>query len=211
MSNGQRCASYVAVLALGMLIGRTDFELLRGQLLSDSTPCDSSGLKPIPPLLHRSWVYDELSPEETSFVANYAVHRLGINSTMAGGASTGNALSGTESVSLIPPDKLQARAFVDGATDLPPARYARIVVVRGLETPPDVMEYRVGPLLGCNHGHCSQPAIDDQSVITPLVKPGAIPYAKRPYDLGDDTIMQKSLEAVTELLPMFTAVFGQIW
>jgi hypothetical protein len=69
---------------------------------------------------------------------------LKINGTMAGGAATGNCFSGTEAVTLLPPSKTHARAFVDGLLDEPPARYAKLVVVRGNQSPPDVMEYKVG-------------------------------------------------------------------
>jgi hypothetical protein len=179
---------------------------------TDAEPCAASRhLTPIPTLLQRSWVYDELSPAETIYVAQYVVRKLKINATMSGGAATGNALSGTEAVSLIPPTKQHARAFVDGLTDEPPARYAKVVVVRGLEKVPDVMEYRVGPILGCSSLACSDPFIDSSSTITPLIAAASIPYAKRPYDVSDDTIDPACFAALGALKPLLITEFGKIW
>jgi primary-amine oxidase len=177
----------------------------------EDAPCDSSGLAPIPALLQRSWIYDELSPAETAYVAEFVIRHMKINATMAGGDATGNCFSGTEAVTLIPPSKVHARAFVDGLVDEPPARYAKVVVVRGLQDLPDVMEYRVGPISGCNVGKCNEPKIDDRAPITPLTKPGAIPYAKRPYDTSDDTMLPLTFVAIKELMPMLSTEIGKIW
>jgi hypothetical protein len=182
-------------------------------VVEQEPPCDSSGLPPIPALLERAWVYDELSPAETAYVANWFMRNadFDVNASMAGGLVTGNALSGTEAVVVVPPPKDAARAYVNGTTDEPPPRMAKVTVVRGLATPPDVMVYQVGPLLGCDAGNCAAPSISPGSKIVPLTKPGQIPYAKRPYDLSDDTMLAPTFAAMYTLMPMLTAEFGKIW
>lgn len=197
--------------ATAAVVAGTDEPLTAGTGPTD--PCDSSRLDPIPELLERAWIYDALSPAETVYVANWFIAHADfpVNASMAYGVATGNALSGTEAVVAIPPPKAMARAYVDGLTNDPPPRMARVTVVRGLASPPDVMEYQVGPLHGCDAGNCSAPSIPDGSPITPLTQPGQIPFAKRPYDLSDDTMLRPVYAALKELMPMLTTEFGYVW
>jgi|EP00945_MAST-04E_sp_MAST-4E-sp1_P001062 hypothetical protein len=182
---------------------------IASSLHDGDTPCDSSGLSPIPSLLDkRSWIYDELSPAETRVAAIFAMQRLKIKSSMAGQASTGNSLSGTESVVLIPPNKKMARSYVAGDRDLPPPRFAKVAVVRGLVSPPDVMLYRIGPITGTP----SEPHIDEaKGEVTPLTAPGDIPYAKRPYDVNDDTSIKIAIPELQKLKPFLVEFLGPIW
>eukprot|EP00946_MAST-07B_sp_MAST-7B-sp1_P005058 g5058.t1 len=216
-------------LVLGFCFGRVYtqcldvFILAEQNLLSYAVPdmstsdapsspsCDASGLPPIPALLdERSWIYDELSPVETRTVAEYAMRELDIKSSMAGQASTGNTLSGTESVVLIPPNKAAAQAYVLGETDVAPPRYAKVAVVRGLVVPPDVMLYRIGPLAGTPTDPYIVKDNKDPSIV-PLTKPGEIPYAKRPYDVNDDTSIKLSIPELTKLKPFLVEFLGPIW
>ena len=215
-------------LVLGFCFGRVYtqcldvFILAEQNLLSYAVPdmstsdapvasCDASGLPPIPALLdERSWIYDELSPVETRTVAEYAMRELDIKSSMAGQASTGNTLSGTESVVLIPPNKAAAQAYVLGETDVAPPRYAKVAVVRGLVVPPDVMLYRIGPLAGTPTDPYIVKDSKDPSIV-PLTKPGEIPYAKRPYDVNDDTSIKLSIPELTKLKPFLVEFLGPIW
>jgi hypothetical protein len=160
---------------------------------------------------HSSWIYDELSPAETAVVAAFAVQTLGVNASMAGHAVTGNVLSGTEAVVLLPPPKVAARAYVDGQTSTPPPRFAKVVVVRGRARQPDVMEYKVGPILGCAVRKCDSPSMAPGASAIPIVADGAIPYAKRPVDMSDDTFVALSVSLVVELMPLLTSTFGKVF
>lgn len=48
---------------------------------------------------------------------------------------------------LFPPEKTAAVAYLDGETDIPPARYTFLTVHRGAFEPKDVMEYKIGPIV----------------------------------------------------------------
>ena len=217
----------IAALALGFFVGQvceTDYVFIfrDASLENDLTPgfieatCDASGLAPLPSLLDtRSWVYDELSPAETRTIAKFVAKQLDVKPSMAGGRTTGNALSGTESVVLIPPDKAAARAYVDGKTDEPPPRYAKVAVVRGLASPPDVMLYRVGPLPIdpiAFSGDSPDLVLDDSiTSIEPLTSPGEIPYAKRPFDVNDDTSLLLAIPELQKILPFLVDFIGPVW
>ena len=214
-------AQLLLVLFVGMFLGATRQQLfVSWRELSPANvwraadqPCDSSGLAPIPALLQRAWIYDELNPAETKYAAEWFIKHapFKVNSSMAYNSETGTAITGTEGVVLIPPPKAAARDYVDGVTNDPPPRMAKVVVARGLIPSPDVMEYMIGPLHGCNTGNCDNPSIDDDSPIVPLTKPGQIAFAKRPFDLSDDTQLIMSYKALKTLMPMLTAEFGKIW
>ena len=60
------------------------------------------------------------------------------------------------------------------------------------------MEFSVGPILGCNTGQCDSPRMAPDARIETLVPAGAIPFAKRPVDPSDDTVLALSLEAIEE-------------
>jgi hypothetical protein len=179
----------------------------------EDAPCGSSGLAPIPALLRRSWICDELPPAETACVAEFVIRHMKINAAMAGGDATGNCFSGTEAVTLIPPPKVHARAFVDGLVDEPPARYAKVVVVRGLQDLPDVMEYRVGPISGCNVGKCNEPKIDGRAPCSHHPAHEARRYPVRQAPLRHERRHGAPLTfvAIKELMPVLSTEICKIW
>ena len=127
----------------------------------------------------RHAIVDELTAAETRAVAAYVVANIpGVKTTMyPDGGSEGDYMSGTSAVELLLPDKATALAYIDGKTDTRPARYARVSVVRGSKV--DVMEYKVGPLHGCDVNDCDSSYVEPGSPIVPLVADGTIPFEKR--------------------------------
>lgn len=185
----------------------------------------------------RQTIFDALSPAETRAVAKYVVDNMGVKASflpnlMSGdgfgsllGAVTGDMdgmmemmrangdyLTGTTAVEVLLPEKAAALAYVDGTSDMRPARFAKVVIMRGSAN--DVMEYKVGPIHGCDDNACDDASVEKGSPIVPLTAPGAISYEKRPMDLGDvsyATIMTAALEPLKELLvESFGPVFSDL-
>ncbi|KAL4225054.1 tryptamine:oxygen oxidoreductase (deaminating) [Mactra antiquata] len=88
---------------------------------------------------------------------------------------------------LSPPNKAEALVYLDKYGSKP-KRYAQVTVQRGAATPPDVMEYKVGPL-----GEATMTAI-------PQMKPGDIHFNSRPYESLEVVAMTKILLPDLEIL-----------
>ena len=163
----------------------------------------------LPPPSTRHWIFAELSAAEVRAVAAKAKLLLpgDVRTTMnADYSPDADYITGTSAVELIPPPKSAARAFLESDDDSvkPPPRYAKVTVARGSVDPPDVMEYKIGPLHGCDLGDCgsiSLLSVGDE--IEPLTKPGQISWAKRPYDMGEVSyfpLIQATLQPLSSLL-----------
>eukprot|EP00965_Chrysotila_dentata_P081367 2686953-Pleurochrysis_carterae.AAC.2 len=115
-------------------------------------------------------------------------------------------LSGTSAVELIEPPKDVAQRFLNGDGPAPP-RFARVTLVRGSADPPDVMEYKVGPILGCGTAGCDTASLET-ATIEPMLAPGAVPFQKRPYELSDVRRLKHATQcqACTHLS---TCMYGQ--
>ena len=81
---------------------------------------------------------------------------------------------------LLTPAKNEALAHLDRNVSLP-ERFAEVHVHRGGVSPPDVMEYKVGPLTS------------EQMVITPLTSPGQLHYNSRPRDWTENNAIHEAL------------------
>ena len=113
-----------------------------------------------------------------------------------------NYIAGTTAVTLFPSAKDAALAYVDGISDERPGRYAKVVVTRG--TALDVMEYKVGPIRGCDKNACDAAVVEKGSPIVPLTTPGSISYEKRPFDIAETgyaTIFDRIFEPLKPLPP----------
>ncbi|KAI7844054.1 hypothetical protein COHA_002198 [Chlorella ohadii] len=89
------------------------------------------------------------------------------------------------------PKKKEALAWLDGTGPMP-ARFAKVIVIRGASQPRDVMEYQVGPL--CNGQVCNYAGI------LALTADGQIPYVKRPEDSTEYNNMDVPINAAATLL-----------
>ena len=162
----------------------------------------------------RQTIFDELTAVETRAVAAYVVSRMPhVKTSMfpLGGAD-GDYISGTSAVELIAPEKQSALAYVDGRSDERPARYARVTVSRGSAVPPDVMEYKVGPLHGCDVNACDDAYVEAGSPITPLVEPASISFEKRPMDMADTTpLWLAAKEVFAPLKQLLLQSFGPVF
>ena len=147
----------------------------------------------------------ELNAKEIRAVSDFVVKELTVDglptvSSLSGeDLSSVNFLTGPSAIELLPPKKEDAMMFVSMAQDSPPPRYAKVVV--GRPTKFDVMEYKVGPvdhILAGKH-----------ATIAALLEDGTIPFAKRPYDVGEDlyaSLVVETLETLKEvLIPSFGA------
>ena len=119
--------------------------------------------------------------------------RPGTSASYFGGKPLkGDYITGTSAVELVQPPKADALAYVNGETDTPPKRFARVTIARGRRlalsacagqrtaslhgrvgvnrslASPDVMEYRVGPIHGCDAGDC-----DEATVEAAVIAPGS--------------------------------------
>ena len=159
----------------------------------------------------RHAIVDELTAAETRAVAAYVVANIpGVKTTMyPDGGSEGDYMSGTSAVELLLPDKATALAYIDGKTDTRPARYARVSVVRGSKV--DVMEYKVGPLHGCDVNDCDSSYVEPGSPIVPLVADGTIPFEKRPVDMADATPLALASSVFDPLKGLLLESFGPIF
>lgn len=159
----------------------------------------------------KHWIFAELSSAEVRAVAAKAKTLLpGEIFTSLSGPYSASAsyITGTSAVELIPPPKDEALAFLEGETDAPPARYAKVTLARGITQ--DVMEYKIGPIKGCDAGDCG----DDISVgneITPLTEPGEISWAKRPVDLGESWLNNIVMETLKPLSGVLFERFGPVF
>lgn len=144
--------------------------------------------------LPRHWIFDDLSASEVRAVAAYVIaSRPGTSASYFGGKPLkGDYITGTSAVELVQPPKADALAYVNGETDTPPKRFARVTIARGRRlalsafagqrtaslhgrvgvnrslASPDVMEYRVGPIHGCDAGDC-----DEATVEAAVIAPGS--------------------------------------
>lgn len=169
---------------------------------------------PMPKKDLRHWILDDLSAEETRAVASYVLaRRPGTRASLYGGQSGdySDYISGTSSVELILPPKQEALAYVEGRTATPPARYARVTVVRGSLARPDVMEYRVGPIHGCDAGDCSAASVEAGSPLVPLLSDGAVSFEKRPIDVSDPTPFAQYAPLLLSLKSLLLESFGPVF
>jgi hypothetical protein len=160
----------------------------------------------------RQTVFDELTAAETRAVAAYVVAAMpGVKTSMfPDGGADGDYISGTSAVELIPPEKAAAVAYVDMKSDARPPRFAKVTVVRGSMI--DVMEYKVGPLKGCDENDCDAAYVTPGSPIVPLVADGAIPFEKRPMDMSDATVFEVLIpQVLTPLTSLLVQSFGSVW
>lgn len=96
---------------------------------------------------------------------------------------------------LDPPKKTEALEYLDNGGEKP-KRYAKAIVQRGAVQPPDVMEYRVGPLDG------------SQMTVVSLTNPGEIDFNTRPYEnVEADAIMTLLAPELEILAPLLSESF----
>lgn len=96
-------------------------------------------------------------------------------------------------VYLYPAEKLRVLEYLD-SNGMFPGRYAQVNVIRGAQTPPDFMEYKVGPL--------------NESVLNIKIEQirndGAIHFNRRPFDVAEHTgiinAAKKNIVAIDSLL-----------
>ena len=86
-----------------------------------------------------------------------------------------------------------------------------MTVVHGSAQPPSVMEYRVGPIHGCDVNACDDAYVEPGSPLTPLVTPGTIPFEKRPMDMGDATPFAVAGGVLGPLQSLLIESFGAVW
>ena len=120
-------------------------------------------------------------------------------------------MSGTTAVELLPPPKAAAKAYIAGETATPPPRFAKVTVVRGSIAKPDVMEYKVGPLHGCDAGDCSAATVEPGSPLVPLLADGAVSFEKRPVDMTDSTSLVVVPGVLLELRELLVESFGPVF
>jgi len=196
----------IACAIIGNAVGR--YYAKRG-----ATPECASSTAPIftTPVSSKHWIFAELNSAEVRAVTAKAKDLLpgdDIRTSMSGPYSaSASYITGTSAVELIPPPKKAARAYLDGVIDDPPARYAKVTVARGESK--DVMEYKIGPIKGCDSGDCSSISVGDE--ITPLTKPGEISWAKRPFDVGETWQLKLIFEVLEPLSGILLERFGPIF
>lgn len=147
-------------------------------------------------------LFDDLSPEE--------IKAATLTFTKATGAATGPDkaksgqafIIGTGAVELLYPSKQDSIAFLDSKGPRPP-RYARIICARPREG--DVMEYRIGPITGTRYS----PHVE--SKVEKLLKDGAVPYSKRPPDLGDVSLNPLTIATLKKMQGLLEDTFGHVW
>lgn len=89
------------------------------------------------------------------------------------------------------PDKQEVLLYKTGQGPFP-GRYARVHVVRGNQTIPDYMEYKVGPLE------------DEMMEIEPLYSNGELVFNSRPYDYVETAVYEQILEPDFKVLENLT-------
>ncbi|XP_045169448.2 amiloride-sensitive amine oxidase [copper-containing]-like isoform X2 [Mercenaria mercenaria] len=96
-------------------------------------------------------------------------------------------------VYLLPPVKYEALHHLDKNSSFP-GRFAKVHVFRPASDPPDVMEYRVGPL---NETF-------ENMIVEKLRKDGEISFNRRPYDSTEAnelyTLLEPEIQAIAHLL-----------
>nr|QOL01225.1 putative extracellular protein TR9_033 [Trebouxia lynnae] len=165
----------------------------------------------------RQSIFDQLTIAEYNSVVDFMVNETGfifpaaenrdvhINVVDSGMPVSGDAAYLTENylynVFLWPVDKAEALAYLDSGGPVP-ARYAKVIAVRGANSPPDVMEYKVGPL-----------PIGPDSAYVEQYPDGHIAWVKRPGDdLGDSGAMPDVIDDAAAILkPVFNATIGQCY
>lgn len=211
------CAACALLLAaaLGGLVGYAAADGSLAALVKARCGARSTAPAAAPPASTRHWIFAELSAAEVRAAARAAQAALPgrVLTSMAEWDASADYITGASAVELIAPPKAAARAWLDGASDAPPPRYAKVTVARGSVTPPDVMEYRVGPLRGCDAGDCGAARVDGgggESVV-PLTAPGEIAWAKRPVDLGERALDPLVAASLAALAPELRARFGDVF
>lgn len=161
--------------------------------------------------LPREAIFDELTAHETKAVAAYVVANMpNVRTSMyPDGMPDGDYITGTSAIELIPPPKAAALAYIDHETDERPPRYARVTISRGSKR--DVMEYRVGPLHGCDLDACELSLVEMGSPMVPLVAEGSIPFEKRPMDVADVSPLALSALIFPPLKDLLLESFGPVF
>ncbi|KAL3858668.1 hypothetical protein ACJMK2_008930 [Sinanodonta woodiana] len=121
------------------------------------------------PVIHLDFESSLFAPLTVREMTQVAQILLNESIIMSLDEPTGLTQNFITSMYLHPPLKAMALKYLDD--DGPNVgRYAKVHVQRGATSPPDVMEYKVGPLGG------------NKATITPLTKAGDIHFNARPYE-----------------------------
>ena len=150
---------------------------------SSGTHSEPSSCPQMDPVSKRSYedsIYAPLTPTEMNKAAK-ALLDNGVVSTIEDPTSLAENFILYQRID--PPVKSEALEYLDN-DGAKPKRFAKVTVQRGGVSPPDVMEYRVGPLDG------------QQITVTPKTSPGDIHFNSRPYDMleltiGNDIVAQE--------------------
>jgi hypothetical protein len=200
---GVQQAAMLLVGAGAMLVA-----FLAGRL--SGTLATSTSPAPDVPSNPRQAIFDELTAAETRAVARYVVaHLPGVKTSMFGGGADADYITGASAIELLPPAKAAALAFVDGKTSTRPPRFARVSVARGSRQ--DVMEFKVGPLHGCDANACDKAFVEPDSPLVPLLAPGQVSFEKRPMDMADSTWEPLLARVFRPLQPLLLASFGPVF
>eukprot|EP01023_Acetabularia_acetabulum_P004614 TRINITY_DN1195_c0_g1_i3.p1 TRINITY_DN1195_c0_g1~~TRINITY_DN1195_c0_g1_i3.p1 ORF type:complete len:860 (+),score=136.35 TRINITY_DN1195_c0_g1_i3:914-3493(+) len=139
----------------------------------------------------KSNIFNLLTIEELNDVANYVIEELDLATTQfdENGRLQFPPPSPEEDqlleIDVFPVNKKQAIEYLD-FDGVRPQKYARVTVSRGSINPPDVVEYKVGPL-----------PVDNDTELLQIVEDGAIPWRKHPFFLNQviyaqDILLQTS-------------------
>ncbi|CEM04618.1 unnamed protein product [Vitrella brassicaformis CCMP3155] len=155
----------------------------------------------------RNVIFDELSPAEIKCVLAHVGKEMGV-AAVYDPTDGLNYAEGPEAVALYHPLKSEALQYVDGLTDTPPPRYAKVTVVREGRSAPDLVEVKVGPIEGSR----DEPSIPAGSPITQLTDDGHITYTRRPgqavFNAREEWFVNRTLAELEEVL---TESFGNVW
>jgi len=149
----------------------------------------------------RDRIFDQISAEEIDAVVEYMLRQnlIDLNRWQLESYENATTLNYPTSFQLYPPTKSDAVAYLDGLSDVPPGRYARVTVFRAKKEENrneqrDVMEYKVGPLvsssLGEDDGNNNVVDAASISVAQPMLEDGEIPFAQRTSGSLDYQFMQ---------------------
>lgn len=123
----------------------------------------------------REEIFDQLSPSEYKSLVAFVTDDVKIaDTTMDGIENSNQALNRNYIVfmQLFPPPKKEAIAYLDRKTDTPPERYAIVTVNRGRQRPRDMMQYKIGPLVGGS-------VRSQNTVVEELLENNEIPWSMR--------------------------------
>ena len=152
------------------------------------------------PVIHSNYehsVYAPLTTNEMDRIANF-LKESDIVSTVEPPRSLKDSFILYQSI--LPPMKIDALTYLDNGGEKP-GRYAKVTVQRGGISPPDVMEYKVGPLnvngpLTCNE----------------ITSPGDIKFNTRPYEFLEVSAMEEIIAKDLEVLkPLIKESFDAVY